>query len=84
MDEGCCPEGPLAEEQRGKQLDREVASGSEGCPPRDGVRLQEACREDGEKGLDVLSNWERTSWGHVRCPVQRGGLQRVAHLVPQC
>ena len=41
-----------AEEQRGKQLDREDASGTEGPAPRDGVQLQEACREDGEKDLE--------------------------------
>lgn len=35
-----------AEEQRGKQLDREAASGTEGPGPRGGVQLQEACRED--------------------------------------
>lgn len=36
----------FAEEQRGKQLDREVASGTEGCP---GPGMGSSCRKPIEK-----------------------------------
>ena len=73
----------FAEERRGKQLDREVASGTEGCP---GPGMGSSCRKPAEKmerRVSSLSNWEGKQLGACEMSNPEGGLQRVAHLGPQ-
>lgn len=74
----------FAEEWRGKQLDGEVASGTEGCP---GPGMGSSCRKPAakmERRVSSLSNWEGKQLGACKMSGPEGGLQRVAHLVPQC